>query len=1000
MLNVHSYYSLRYGIHSPENVIRWMKQNGYTTFALTDINCSTAILQFVRIAQEQGVKPVAGIDFREGIRQKYVGLAKNNRGFQELNHFLSQHLQNGQPFPDEAPALQHCFFIYPTTNLPRRKLSEQEYIGIGKSDLNKIKWSNYSGDTERMVILAPMTFLNKQDFNTHRLLRAIDKNTLLSMLPSSEQALESDTFQSIKELQLCFQEVPSIFERTQQLLDSCSLFFGFGEQVSPQNQLTYTGSEKQDLELITQLTQKGITQRYPKANDEIRKRVKNEIEVIYQKGFLSYFLITWDIIQYARSKGYFYVGRGSGANSIVAYLLHITNVDPSELDLYFERFINLYRKNPPDFDIDFSWKDRDDVIRYIFQRFPHSTLLATYSTFQYKATLRELGKVFGLPKSEIETLASDPGYVAQDKLSDLVLRYSKRIEGLPSHLSIHAGGIVIPEKPITWFSASFLPPKGLPTTQFSMLEAEDVGLFKFDILSQRGLSKISESLEIIQENQPQNPPHDIHDVHVFKNDEKIKALIRNAEAIGCFYVESPGMRMLLKKLQTDTYLGLVAASSIIRPGVAQSGMMREYILRHRIPEKRKEAHPVMAEIMPETYGVMVYQEDVIKVAHHFAGLTLAEADVLRRGMSGKFRSRSEFHEIRETFKENCLKRGYPEEIIREVWRQIESFAGYAFSKGHSASYAVESYQSLYLKAYYPLEYMLATINNFGGFYRTEFYVHEARKLGATIEPPSVNYGDYKSVISGKTIYLGFQLVSGIEIKVIDRLLFERTTNGPFTSFKDLTQRIQLPLEQLLLIIRIGGLRDFPESRKELLWKAHVYHNRKKGEQHQPLLFQSPVKDFTLPSLDEDRLEEAFEQLELLGFPLCSPFLLLKDKIPPLIPPFEQLHRKRGLKVCRYGYLVTTKRTRTTYGENMFFGTFIDQEGNYFDTVHFPEFARRYPFRGNGIYKITGIVTEEFGVYTIEVGQMIKLPYCDDPRYSEKETVLSGKRKNMDTFKFS
>ena len=400
----------------------------------------------------------------------------------------------------------------------------------------------------------------------------------------------------------------------------------------------------------------------------------------------------------------------------MAYLLRITDVDPLELDLYFERFINLYRKNPPDFDIDFSWKDRDDIVRYLFERYPHTAWLCTYNTFQYRATIRELGKVFGLPKSEIDLLSSGKFYFDKlDQFSRLVLRYSKYIQGLPSHLSVHSGGIVISERPMTWYSATFLPPKGYPTTQFSMMEAEDVGLYKFDILSQRGLGKIHDCLEVIAYNRPEEPPHDIHDVAHFKQDAKVRQLLLDGKALGCFYVESPAMRMLMAKLKVETYLELVAASSIIRPGVAQSGMMREYILRHRNPERRKEAHPILLEIMPETYGVMVYQEDVIKVAHHFAGLSLAEADVLRRGMSGKFRSREEFLRVQEQFVGNCTKKGYEEKLTLDVWRQIESFAGYAFSKGHSASYAVESYQSLYLKAHYPLEYMTATINNFGGY---------------------------------------------------------------------------------------------------------------------------------------------------------------------------------------------------------------------------------------------------------------------------------------------
>ena len=342
-----------------------------------------------------------------------------------------------------------------------------------------------------------------------------------------------------------------------------------------------------------------------------------------------------------------------------------------------------------------------------------------------------------------------------DHLSQLVLKYSQLIHGKPNHLSIHAGGILITEKPIHSFTATDLPPKGFPTTQFDMHIAEDVGLYKFDILGQRGLAKIKEALTIIRENRPEEAAIDIHHVTTFIKDKTVNTLVKKAQCLGCFYVESPAMRMLLKKLEVDNYLGLVAASSIIRPGVANSGMMREYILRHQDRSRLSEAHPVLLEIMPETYGVMVYQEDVIKVAHYFADLTLGEADVLRRGMSGKFRSREEFQRVRQKFMDNCRKKGYKDAVTQDVWRQIESFAGYAFAKGHSASYAVESYQSLFLKTYYPLEFMVAVLNNGGGFYHPEIYIHEIHMFGGSIHPPCINRSDVVTTIAGKAVFLGF-----------------------------------------------------------------------------------------------------------------------------------------------------------------------------------------------------------------------------------------------------
>jgi len=976
---LHSYFSIKYGVLSPEELIDWAFASGYPYAVLTDINHTGSGLSFVKRAQEKEIQPILGADIRNGIDLQYVLLAQNKEGFFEINQFITMHLQKEIPFSSRAPEFNNCYVIYPFEKVPS-KLQENEFVFFQSNQNKDFLIAKYIHLRKRILALQLMTFRHKRDFNAHRLLRSIANNCLLSKLPKSEQTQEQERLISYQEWQKEWEDYPDIFFRTDTILKSCHIRFSFGEEATPQNLATYTQSKEEDLEQLRVLCEEGLTYRYGKPSVEIKKRMQKEIEIIAQKDYLSYFLITRDFTSYARSKGFFYVGRGSGANSLVAYLLRITDVDPIELDLYFERFINLFRKNPPDFDIDFSWRDRDDVINYIFSRYPHATLLCTYNTFQFKATVRELGKVFGLPKEEIDKLVEtkmDPSKL--DEISRLVLKYSGYIKGLPSYLSVHSGGIIISEKPMHYYSATFLPPKGYPTTQFSMLEAEDVGLFKFDVLSQRGLGKIRDCLDIISYNQPENPPHDIHDVHFFKKDEKIKKLLLNAQALGCFYVESPAMRMLMIKLKVQSYLELVAASSIIRPGVSQSGMMREYILRHLYPERRKQANSILLEIMPETYGVMVYQEDVIKVAHHFAGLSLAEADVLRRGMSGKFRSKEEFQQVRATFFTKCLSLGHTPELTADVWRQIESFAGYAFSKGHSASYAVESYQSLYLKAYYPLEYMTATINNFGGYYRTEVYVHEARKWGAIIEPPCINEGSFECVLKGNRLILGCMLVDSIEANVVSTILKERSKNGRFKDFDDLIKRVEIPLEQLILLIRIGALRTFSEKKKYILWKAHQYHQKEPVKRQRLTLFEEKTVQYSLPLLEEDELESAFEEMELLGFPLRNPFDLIAESFErPIF--FDSIQNYLGQRIETLGYLVAIKKSITNRGEAMFFGTFIDVNGNTLDTVHFPESGRKYPFRGKGIYRLKGIVTEEFGFYTLEVGEMYKISMVQDVRY--------------------
>lgn len=983
ILNAHSYFSFRYGTLSPEALLELYRIEAYDCATLTDINSTAATLNFIRLAQSKGVKPVIGIDFREGVRQHFVGLARNETGMGELNHFLSTVRHQKEPMPQRAPLWENAYAIYPFPQAEEVTLQEHEYIGVRPSDLIRLKFSSWRFRQEKLVILAPVTFRNQRDFNAHRLLRAIDQNTLLSKLPKSEEGKLEERMLAKHELLSLYAEWPALIANTERLLNNCNVSFDFGEDAPHRNRATFTGSEAEDWEMIRSLCEEGMRYRYPEASAAIHERMENELRVIRQKGFLSYFLISWKIVNYARHKGYAYVGRGSGANSMVAYLLRITDVDPIDLDLYFERFINLFRKNPPDFDIDFSWKDRPDVTREIFREFghEHTALLGTHSTFQYRAVVRELGKVFGLPKSEIDELAEGKKYKhTPDSLGKLVLKYGKLIQDFPSHLSIHAGGIIISENPIWKYTATDLPPKGFPTTHFDMVTAEDAGLYKFDILGQRGLGKIKDALNLVRINQPQEPAIDIHDIPRFKEDRSIKNLLRVGKTIGCFYVESPAMRMLLTKLQVEDYLGLVAASSIIRPGVSKSGMMREYIKRFRDPEERKKAHPVLRDIMPETFGVMVYQEDVIKVAHYFADLTLGEADSLRRGMSGKYRSREEFLKVKQKFFSNCHEKGRSPELALDVWNQIESFAGYAFAKGHSASYAVESYQSLFLKAYYPLEYMVATVNNGGGFYRVELYLNEARQCGGIVHAPCINHSGALTILYGRDIYIGFVFIADMHEKLAVQIEEERARNGNFESLTDFVERMPVTLDDIENLIRIDAFRFTGESKRKLIWQAHMLLGKGRNEPRSEQLFRVPTREYEIPDLTSTPLEDLFDQMEILGFPLGDPWLLLQE--PSTVTTLAaDIPENLGNPITIQGYLMHIKNTRTSDGKHMHFGTFLDRQGQWIDTVHFPPVARQFPFRGYGIYTVQGVVSEEFGAYHIEVTEMKLEPYMPDPRYA-------------------
>ena len=975
-LNCHSYYSLHYGTLNINELLDLAIKNGVGILALTDINTTMGIPEFVKEAETKGIKPIAGCEFRNDDDLLFIGLAKNREGLKELNDWQTEHNLQEKPYPTDAPEFKRVFVVYPFGRKSPNELRENEFTGIRASQLNKLLTSEYRKYPEKLVVWQPVTFKNKEGQFLHKTLRAIDHNVLISKLQENQFASQAETI-DYKDLMHQFQDHPEIIRNTEKLMDVCSISFDFKVN---KNKKLFGQSAYDDKLLLRKLALDGMVYRYGKNNPEAKKRIAHELEIIDSLGFSSYFLIAWDIVRYSMSCGFYHVGRGSGANSIVAYCLKITDVDPIKLNLYFERFLNPKRSVPPDFDIDYSWRDREQVQDYIFKRYgrDHTALLGATSTFKDRSIYRELGKVFGLPKEEIDMLVDNPNDERNsNKITRLIKILSEQMVDFPNLRSIHAGGILISEEPLTYYTALDLPPKGFPTTQWDMYMAEDLGFEKLDILSQRGIGHIKEAVDIIRENQGEVV--DVHQVERFFQDEQVKLQLKTAETNGCFYIESPAMRGLLTKLHCDNYLSLVAASSIIRPGVAKSGMMKQYIQRFHNPKSIRYLHDVMKKQLEETYGVMVYQEDVIKVAHHFAGLDLAEADVLRRAMSGKSRSKQEFQLIVAKYFSNCRERGYPEEIIREVWRQIESFAGYSFSKAHSASYAVESFQSLFLKAHYPLEFMVAVINNFGGFYRTWVYFNEAQRCGAYIELPCVNRSRNETRISGRTIFIGFVHVQNLESGVIAEIINERNANGSFRSLADFIRRTSVTKEQLVILIRLGALRFTGISKAELLWKAHMLLNKTVPVTKTRVMFEAKPREFVLPRLEQSVLGDAWDEIELIGFPVSmTAFNLLQTNFRGEITAKEMMNHL-GKTVRMLGRLVTIKYVRTVRNEIMHFGTFTDVQGEFFDTVHFPPSLKNYPFRGDGIYLVLGKVVEEFGFPSLEVEKMAKMPFQANPK---------------------
>jgi DNA polymerase-3 subunit alpha len=962
-VNCKTYFSLHYGTFATDELVKAAVENGVSALALTNINTTCDAWEFVKCCQAEKIKPVVGVEIRNGEKLLYILIAKNNSGFAAINYFLSYHLTRDEDFPEFPSSVIHdCYIVYPFGGKSLDSLTADEFIGVQYTELTKLYGLNKELINQKCIVRQPVTFQRKGYYNLHKLLRAIDNNALLSKLKPESICAAHEYFISPEKLLQHFSKCPQLVMNTYRLLESCSVEMEFGKDKTKK---IFSSSREDDRILLSKFAYDGMIMRYGANNKESKARVDKELSIIDKLDFNAYFLITRDIIRYAQSRGYYHVGRGSGANSIVAYCLGITDVDPIELDLFFERFLNPHRTSPPDFDIDFSHNVRDDVFDYIFKRYgkDHVALLGVYATFKYRSIVQALGKVYGLPEAERKQLSENPGTpVTENSIQHHIIYYEKFLNGFPDYIGIHAGGVIISDEPVYNYSALFLPPKGFATAQLDMYYGDDIGLYKLDILSQRGLGHIKDSVDIIKKNC--GVDINIHEIEKFKKDKNLNYHLSIGNTIGCFYIESPSMRHVNQKLHCSDYETLVAASSIIRPGVGRSGMMTAYIARHN-KKPYQSLHPKLAEILRSTYEVMVYQEDIIRVVHEWAGLTMAEADLLRRATSFKYRVKDQMGFLKTKFFSNCKQLAYPDATVAEVWRQIESFAEFSFCKAHSASFAVESYQSLHLKTYYPREFMVAVINNFGGFYGRELYFYELHKAGAVIHPPCVNNSDIQTNIKGIDVHVGFHHIKSLRVAVAEKIMEERYLNGKYLHLQDLVERIHVTPEQLKILIRVGALSFTGKNKKTLLWEA-VFLENKNAKQILPResLFVQEEKKFQIPELAVYEMDDVYDEIEILEFPVGNPFDLVEED-PTQFLPAAQMKDHVGKVVTLLGYHITHKPVSTVYGDAMSFGTFIDVSGDWIDSVHFPDVHKKLPPKA-GFYKITGKVTSDFGVCSLEV----------------------------------
>ena len=1031
-LHSHSFYSFSSGTIPADELPSLAASKGMSAIALTDTNNMTGAIEFYKAAKKTGIKPILGVEIENG-NERAVMLAKNAEGYKEIcqtvtklleaipktkqkityDSFVNSKIEEKQSNSESKSiipflhGLTDSVFTLSSSLEVLTSLAEKKhpnlYMQIIPSEQMKRSGLRDIYRRYNLPVVASNNVVlgRKADHYIHKLLHAIGLNTNIGLV-SKEMTCDSSQYLTTEsELRKLLPSVSEeAFLNAEKITDSCNVEFDF-------QKIKFTRFPCEDpVSLLKSLAEQGFFIRYPNPSVEHIQRFSFEFEMINQLGATSYFLATHDMIEYAKRKDFPYLARGSGANSMIAYCLDISNVDPIENNLRFERFLNPERLMPPDFDVDFSWKDRYEVINYMLDKYgrDRSAMLCTIQTYKDKGSIREIGKALGLPESEINTfyyrlnelhhtkpqaeLSSKKLEEKNKNLSDVSewLLAANRIMGFPKHLSVHAGGVIFADKEMSNYCPTQMAPIGVPIMQHDMFTADDWKLIKLDILATRGLGTYWDTMKIVRDRTGKLPP--VTDVTIALNDTKTINLIREGRTKGCFYIESPAMISLLQKLKVDNFKLLTAASSIIRPGVASSGMMQEYIARHHDKKRISYAHPKMEELLSETYGIMIYQEDVLNVVHGIAGLSYGQADLFRRAMSGKLRSKESIEGHKRAFIDGCIKNGLKKDLALELWRQISSFSGYSFCKAHSASYAVLSFQEAWLKVHYPTEFLCSVLNNYGGFYRHQEYINEAKALAIEVLLPDVNRStpDHR-VEQDHVIRLGLTGLKEVSDTSKQALLRNRE-DGYYTSIEDFAFRSGVTPEDGRILIAIGACDRFDKTREEMQILFASYSNSRtksvsrkarrkqnEGNFQESFALDTHTKQFDLSHLTvsspyyDFRLEKRYLGYSVTDHP-CN-FLVSGENITPS----SSLHRFVNQKVTIQGYIASRKDIRTRKGEPMCLLNLTDEAGMLDVVVWSDLYKQRYAVLSSAEgLKVTGKVQANYGVFSIIASEVERLNF--------------------------
>lgn len=957
-LHLHTEYSLLDGACRIGPLLDRAKELGQTSMAITDHGAMYGVIDFYRAAQERGIKPVIGCEVYVAARTRHdkvyaldsershlVLLCENNTGYQNLIAMVSEAWTEGfytKPRIDHELLEQHHEGIIALSaclagEIPRA-LSRGDYEGAKETALwydNLFGRGNYflelqdHGLREQkqinpliirlsretgipLVVTNDTHYIDKEDARVQQVLICIQTNHTVGEETGLEFETQEFYLKSEEEMRLLFPELPEAFDNTVKIAQRCNVTFTFGETKLPHFDVP---GGVDHFEYFTRMCETGLRERYGEhPRQDYIDRLHYELNVIHTMGYVDYYLIVHDFIHYAKSQGIpVGPGRGSGAGSIAAYCIGITGIDPMKYQLLFERFLNPERVSMPDFDIDFCYERRPEVIDYVVRKYgaDHVAQIVTFGTMAAKAAIRDVGRALGVPYATADSIAKLVPYelnitldAALKKSAELREQYdsseqvrdlidmARKVEGMPRHASTHAAGVVITRDPVSTYVPLARNDESI-VTQFTMTTLEELGLLKIDFLGLRTLTVINDAEKMIR---LREPDFDVNQIST--KDEKVYEMFSSGQTEGVFQFESAGMRNVLMGLKPESLEDLIAVISLYRPGPMES--IPTYIENRHHPDRVRYKTPLLKDILDVTYGCMIYQEQVMQIFRKLAGYSYGRADIVRRAMSKKKhkvmeQERKNFiyglvHEDGSVECEGAVKRGVNEKIANELFDEMSSFASYAFNKSHAAAYAYVAYQTAWLKCHYPCEFMAALLTSvLDSAGKVSGYIAECSRIHIAVLPPHVNESlEGFTVVDGR-IRFGLLAVKNLGRGFIKGILEERKTGGPFTSFYSFCKRIyggkDVNRRALESLVKCGALDGLDANRRQMLQSLPVVMETLEADKRRNIDGQLGFFDMAatfgedtgpaLPAVDEFpaveklRMEKESTGLYLSGHPMME-----------------------------------------------------------------------------------------------------------------------------------